>query len=260
MGSAPATTGPQRGLGQNRLLAGFALAVVGLAGLTGVLLTARDDVALASVVLLYLTIVVAVSALGGLWPALTAAIASDLLVNFFFVPPFHTFTVEDPGHVIVLVVYVAVAVTVSLAVELAARQRATAARTGLEAALLARISAEPITSGSLTTLLAHVRDTLSMDTAALAETTTTGQRLLAVAGPPPSASPVLTIPAGDSQQLILDGPQLFAADQRFLNQLAAAAARTWQAERLAAEAIRAKELADMTCAPRWPQSKPPRPA
>ena len=103
---------------------------------------------------------------------------------------------------------------------------------------------EPITSGSLQTLLAHVRDTLSMDTAALAETTNTGQRLLAVAGPPPSASPVLTIPAGDSQQLILDGPQLFAADQRFLSQLAAAAARTWQAERLAAEAIRARELAE----------------
>ncbi len=172
-----------------------------------------------------------------------------------------------------LVVYVAVAVTVSLAVELAARQRAAAARTGIEAALLARISAEPITSGSLQTLLAHVRDTLSMDTAALAETTNTGQRLLAVAGPPPSASPVLTIPAGDSQQLILDGPQLFASDQRFLSQLAAAAARTLQAERLAGEATRARELAeidrlrtacsprsDMICARRWPPSKPPRPA
>ncbi len=244
MGSAPATNGPKRGLGQHRLLGGFALALFGLAGLTGVLLTARNDFALANVVLLYLTIVVAVAALGGLWPALTAAVASGLLVNFFFVPPFHTFAVEDPDHVIVLLVYVAVAITVSLAVELAARQRAAAARTGIEAALLARISAEPITSGSLTTLLAHVRDTLSMDTAALAETTATGQRLLGVAGPTPSASPVLTIPAGDSQQLILDGPQLFAADQRFLTQLAAAAARTWQAERLAAEAIRARELAE----------------
>ncbi len=95
MGS-PATTGPQRGLGQHRLLAGFALAVFGLAGLTGVLLTAREDIALASTVLLYLTIVVAVAALGGLWPALTAAVASDLLVNFFFVPPFHTLTVARP--------------------------------------------------------------------------------------------------------------------------------------------------------------------
>jgi K+-sensing histidine kinase KdpD len=245
MSSTPAASGPQRGLGHTRLVGGLALAVFGLAGLTGVLLTARDDFALASVVLLYLTIVVAAAALGGLWPALAAAVASDLLVNFFFVPPFHTFTVEDPGHVIVLLVYVAVAVTASLAVELAARQRATAARTGIEAALLARISAEPITSGSLATLLAHVRDTLSMDTAALAETTTIGQRLLAIAGPPPGASPVLRIPAGDSHQLILDGPQLIAADQRFLNQLAAAAARTWQAERLAAEAIRGRELAEI---------------
>ena len=71
------------------------------------LLTVRDDFALASVVLLYLTVVVAVAALGGLWPALTAAVASDLLVNFFFVPPFHTFTVENRDHVIVLLVYMA---------------------------------------------------------------------------------------------------------------------------------------------------------
>ena len=166
-------------------------------------------------------------------------------MNFFFVPPFHTFTVESRDHVIVLLVYVAVAVTVSLAVELAARLRAAAARTGIEAALLARISAEPITSGSLATLLEHVRDTLSMDSAALAETTADGQRLLAVAGPPPSANPTLTIPSGNGHQLILDGPQLLAPDQRFLGQLAAAAARTWQAERLAAEAIQARELAEI---------------
>lgn len=245
MGKTPAGTSPQRGLGRPRTLGGFLVATLGLAVLTGVLLTVRDEFALASVVLLYLVVVVAVAALGGLWPAVAAAVASDLLVNYFFVPPFHTFTVENRDHVVVLLVYVAVAVTVSLAVELSARLRAAAARTGIEAALLARISAEPITSGSLANLLEQVRDTLSMDSAALAESTADGHHLLAVAGPPPGTNPVLTVPSGDGHQLILDGPQLLAPDQRFLSRLAAAAARTWQAERLAAEAIHARELAEI---------------
>jgi K+-sensing histidine kinase KdpD len=245
MTSEPSVGGPPQGLGRRRLLSGFALAALGLASLTGVLLNARDDVALASVVLLYLTIVVAVAAVGGLWPALAAALASDLLVNFFFVPPFHTLIVESRDHVILLLVYVAVAITVSLVVELSAARRAAAARTGVEAALLARISAEPITSGSLAKLLAHVRDTFSMDSAALAETTTDGQRLLAVAGPPPTTRPVLTVAADDTHQLILNGPQLLAPDQRFLRQLATSVLRTWQAERLATEATRARELAEI---------------
>src|SRR4051812_42811838 len=116
MGSTPVGTDPRRGLGPQRILGGFALAALGLAALTGVLLTVRDDFARASVVLLSLTVVVGVAAVGGLWPAVVTAVASALLVNFFFVPPFHTFTVESRDHVIVLLVYVAVAVTVSLAV------------------------------------------------------------------------------------------------------------------------------------------------
>jgi two-component system sensor histidine kinase KdpD len=244
MDSTP-VTGHTRGLGRSRRLGGFALAGLGLAALTGVLLTARSSIPLASVVLLYLAVVVAVAALGGIWPALAAAVASDLLVNFFFVQPFHTLTVENRDHVIVLLVYVAVAITVALAVELAARQRAAAARTGIEAALLARISAEPIGIGSLADLLEHVRDTLGMDSAALAETDTTGIQIVAAAGPPPSGNPTLSIPAGAGCTLILDGPQLFAPNHRFLHQLGATAARAWQAERLAAQAVRAKELAEI---------------
>jgi len=245
MNGTPAGGGLARGLGRRRLVGGYILAALGLAGLTGLLLPARDDIALASVVLLYLAVVVAAAAVGGLWPALAAAVASDLLVNFFFVPPYHTLIVQDRDHVIVLLVYVAVAVTVSLAVELAARQRAAAARTGVEATLLARISAAPITTGSLTTLLEHVRATLSMDSAALTDTTPAGRVLLGTAGPPPGNDPALRIPAGDRRELILDGPQLFAADPRFLRRLAAAASRTWQAERLAAEAVQARQLAEI---------------
>jgi len=212
------------------------------AGLAG----ARADLALASVVLLYLVVVVVVAVVGGVWPALGAAIGSDLLVNFFFVTPYNTFTVEHRDNVITLLVYVAVAITVSVAVDLAARQRASAARTGIETALLARITADPIGKGSLASLLSHVRDTLHMDTAAMIETDPGGgAQVIALVGQPLTQDPSLSVPAGDGLILVVDGPAVFAPDPRFLGRLAAAAARTLQAERFAAEAAAAHELAEV---------------
>jgi K+-sensing histidine kinase KdpD len=240
------TLAPRTGLGRTRTLAGVLLGVFGLAGLTAALAPHRDRLALASMVLLYLVVVVAVAVAGGLWPALAAALASDLLVNFFLVPPYHTFTVEHRDNVITLLVYVVVASTVAVAVDLAARQRATATRTGVEAEVLARITAAPLGAGSLTQLLTHVRDLLHMDTAALLESTTGGRpQIVATVGPAPTANPALSVPAGDGLSLVVDGPPLFAPDPRFLSRLATAAARSLQAERLAAEAAAARELAEI---------------
>jgi K+-sensing histidine kinase KdpD len=222
------------------------LAAVSLAGLTAVLVPLRADTALASVVLLYLVVVVITAVVGGLTPSLAAAVASDLVVNFFFVPPYHTLTVESRDHVITLVVYIAVAITVSLAMDLAARQRAAAARTGIEAELMARISAEPVREGSVRSLLAHVRDALHMDTAAIIETAGDGiEHVVAIDGGNLTGAPTLSVPAADDLTLVVEGPPLFAPDPKFLTRLAAAAARTLQAERLAAQAAQARELAEI---------------
>ncbi|MDZ5447439.1 MULTISPECIES: ATP-binding protein [Micromonospora] len=229
-----------------RMLTGVLLAAAGLAGLTALLVPVRGDLALASVVLLYLVVVVAAAVVGGLTASLAAAVASDLLVNFFFVPPYHTLTVESRDHLITLVVYVAVAITVSVAVDLAARQRAAAARTGVEAAVLARISAEPIGAGSVHALLSRVREALHMDSAALIETDPSGaEHIVAVAGREPTGVPSLSVTARPNLRLVVEGPDLFAPDPRFLARLAAAAARTLDAERLADQAARARELAEI---------------
>lgn len=225
-----------------RFAAGVVLAGAGLVVLTAILVPLRDDLALASVVLLYLVVVVATAVVGGLAPSLAAAVASDLVVNFFFVPPFHTLTVESRDHVITLVVYVAVAMTVSFAMDLAARQRAAAARTGVEAELLARISAEPVQPGSTVALLEHIRETLHMDTAALVED---GKRIVAIAGLPLRGQSTLEAPAAGNLMLVAQGPATIAADQRFIARLAAAAARALQAERLAGQAAQALQLAEV---------------
>jgi K+-sensing histidine kinase KdpD len=46
-------------------------------------------------------------------------------------------------------------------------------------------------------------------------------------------------------RLVAEGPELFAADQRLLRRLAVAAARAWEAQRLAEEAARARQLAEV---------------
>lgn len=241
----PHTVGRPPRQGVARRLAVTGAAAAGLTVLTAALVPARDSLSLASIVLIYLTAVVIVAATGGLRLALAAAVASDVLVNFFFVPPFQTLSVQNRDLVITLAVYVVVATTVSVAVDLAARQRAAAARSGLEAALLARITEAPLEEGPLRALLEHVRDTFGMTGAALLESTDDGERPVAVVGDPPSADPALSAPAGRHLRLVADGPAVFAADQRFLNLLATAAARALQAERLAAQAARARELTEI---------------
>jgi K+-sensing histidine kinase KdpD len=75
---------------------GAVFGVAGLAGVTLALLLLRQHLSLAGVTLLYLVPVVAAAVAGGVWPALTGAVAADLLVNFFFLPPYHTLVVERP--------------------------------------------------------------------------------------------------------------------------------------------------------------------
>jgi K+-sensing histidine kinase KdpD len=224
---------------------GLVVAAAGLAGLTAPLASHRTAVSLASVALLYLVPVVAVAVIGGVWPALAAAVAADLLVNFYFIPPYHTFAVETGDQVIALVVYVLVAAAVSIAVEIAARQRESAARRGAEAALLARATAEPVSEQSLTRLLDHVRETFGMTAVALLESGPTGEHPVAVVGPVPAGRPVLFAPAGSGLRLAGWGPDIFAEDRRALERLATAAARTLEAQRLADQAAHARDLAEI---------------
>ncbi len=228
-----------------RSWAALGVAAVGLAVLTAFAVPARGNLSLASVTLLYLVPVVAAAVIGGVWPALVATVGTDLLVNFYFVPPYHTLVVESGDQLIVIVVYVLVSAAVSVAVEVAARQRERAARRDAEAALLARATAEPVAEQSLVRLLDQVRDTYGMTAVALLESGPDGERAVAAAGEQPPGRPVLSARAGESLRLAAWGPEIFAEDRRTLGRLATAAARTLETQRLADEASHARELAEI---------------
>jgi K+-sensing histidine kinase KdpD len=231
------------GLPRVRALSGAGCGAAGLALLTPLLIMVRDRLGLAEVALLYLVPVMAAAAIGGLWPALLVALAADLLVNFFFVPPYHTLLVDSQNHVIVLIIYLLVAASFSATVDIAARQRAIAARRDTEARLLAKASATPVAEDSVTTLLSDIRDVFGMTAVALLESAPTGERRAAAVGPLVESRPVLSAPAGNGLRLVAWGPETFAEDQQSLQRMAAAAARLLEAQRLTAEAVRAEELA-----------------
>jgi signal transduction histidine kinase len=133
--------GPRHWLGlagdlpRARWLAGLLLVAAALPLLTAVLTRMRSVLSLGSTLLLYLLMVVIVAVIGGTAPAFAAAVASSLLVNWFFVQPLHTWRISGVNDVISLVVFLVVAMTVSVLVDLAVRYRAVATRNRLESAL-----------------------------------------------------------------------------------------------------------------------------
>src|SRR4029077_9593268 len=78
--------------------------------------------------------------LGGFWPAVLAAVAASLLLNWYFTQPIHTFTIQQPRELLALLLFVTVAVAVSSVVHLAARRAVQAARAREEAASLLELA------------------------------------------------------------------------------------------------------------------------
>jgi two-component system, OmpR family, sensor histidine kinase KdpD len=124
------------GIDLRRQLAGAALAVVGLPLLTIALVAYQPHLNLSDDLLLYLVAVVAVTVIGGFWPAVVASIGACLLLNWYFTEPLHTFTIAEPKNLLALVLFVTVAVAVSSVVHLAARREADASRSARETAVM----------------------------------------------------------------------------------------------------------------------------
>ncbi|WP_246130945.1 sensor histidine kinase [Cellulomonas aerilata] len=162
-------SGVVRGVGRTRRLSGVALALVGLPVGTALLLGLRDDLALASILLLYLLAIVVVAAVGGLVPAVLAAVLSFGLAYWFFTPPFHTVEVHGKDALVDLLVFGVVAGIVSAIVEVAARDRAASQRQLAEQAARTRelAAADRVRTALLAAVGHDLRTPLTSITAAV---------------------------------------------------------------------------------------------
>jgi len=89
--------------------AGLAVSSLVLSALTAGLAPLLDESQVLPIVLLYLLVALVCAATWGYVVGLYAAASADLLVNFFFVPPLHTFFVHDPTSAVELLAFLAVA-------------------------------------------------------------------------------------------------------------------------------------------------------
>jgi two-component system sensor histidine kinase KdpD len=234
--------GQAGGLDRRRQLAGVALLAV-LPLLTAALVPAQGWLSLSDDLLIYLVAVVAVAVVGGFWPAVAAAVSASLLLNWFFTPPVHTFTIEDPQNMLALLLFITVAVTVSSVVHLAARRAGQAARSREDAAALLEL-AQTVLGGADTpgAILDHLTATWG-GSAELAELVN-GQwvRVAASGTAPPDAAPSL-VRAGAELALIVTG-QPDPVNAQLLDGFAAQAAAALERDRLRTQAAQAEALAE----------------
>ncbi len=231
-----------RGLPRRRVAAGFLLAAVGLPLLTWALSNLRDHMGLPSVLLLFLLLVTCVSAVGGIWPALAAAVVGFLLVNWYFTPPLHTFTIGEGENILALIVFVAVAGLVSAFVALAARRAAEGARARAAAEALAPLAG----ASSVEALLEGLRRALGFDGAGILHRDGAGWRPEAASGAAPTTpgEATATVDVDANHVLVLAGASPPADDDRpILEAYAREVAASLHIEELEAEASTAGSLA-----------------
>ena len=126
---APAASAPRwrTGWGRPRDYGVALLLIAGVTLLGSALFSAGN---ITNIGLLYLLPVMIVATRFGLRPGVVTGLISSLAYNFFFIPPTHTFTIQDPQNILTVLVLLGVAVATS---QLAARVR--------DQALLAQASA-----------------------------------------------------------------------------------------------------------------------
>ena len=256
-----------RGLTVRRRLAGLVTGAVLLAMLVPICAALRSELSLGSDLLLFLLAVIVVSLVGGFYPAFAAAIAASLLLNFYFVPPIHKFTISEPENVLALAVFVVIASLVSRVVDLAARRNSEAARSNAEAETMSTLAGSLLRGEqALPALLDRVRETFAVhsvtllrrDTDAPASVgaaprahTAGGLRgtwsCVATVGEDPCLRPEdsdTEVPVGDDLILALRGRALAAEDQRVLAAFATQVAVAYQQRQLAEAAEAAAPLVE----------------
>jgi two-component system, OmpR family, sensor histidine kinase KdpD len=241
------------GLTRERQIAGYLLAAALTPLLTLILASVRGHLNLTTDMLVFLAGVVAVALVGGFIPAVLAAVAGSLLLNYYFTPPIHQWTIAQANNTLALVIFVAVGLAVSSVVDTAARRTKQAARAGAESELLATTAGSVLRGQrSLSAVLDRVREAFGMDSVTLLEQPTDQPKnnwswvAVGSSGDQPAGRPEeadVEVPVSDNLVLALRGRALPASDRRVLGAFAAYAAAALEQGRLTAAAEAAKPIA-----------------
>ncbi|WP_460780759.1 ATP-binding protein [Microbacterium shaanxiense] len=235
-------------LGWRRQVLGFVVALVGGPLLSWLLFTLRTPESITSDVLSYQLLVVIVALIGGLRPALFAAVLSGITLDFLFVAPLFTVTVAHPLHAIALALYVIIAILVSLIVDQAARRARSAQRATAEAELLASIAGNVLRGDSAAlAIVSRTREAFALSGVRLVAP---DGEVIATDGEPLRDGRATTIPVGrggDGEPralLELHGGPLDTPSRRLLDVIVAQLSAAIEHTDLSATAKEAEALAE----------------
>jgi two-component system, OmpR family, sensor histidine kinase KdpD len=230
---------------------GWVLAVALPLAATGLGVGLRLLLGLSTDVVAYFLATVVVALVGGLGPALVAAVLGGILLNFFLTPPFYSFSIADVENVIAVAAMILVAVLVALVVDRAARRAQQAARARAEGALLASFARTVLTrTDPLPRLLQKVREAFGLGSVALLERVEGDEwRCVNSSGPLGCASPEdadVDVAVEEDLHLIGNGRSLDASDRRLLEVVGGQALLALRSQRSAAEAASSRRRAEVT--------------
>jgi two-component system sensor histidine kinase KdpD len=224
---------------------GLAIAVAGVPLLTLVCLASRSALSLASIMLAYLLLVITVALVGGLWPALVAAVVGELAQNWFFTPPTGRLIVARPNDLIALAGFLLAAIAVATVVDRSARRASAAARSRAETAMLASLSGSVLAGDrSLPGLLEQIRQAFGLGGVRMVERADGGAQVVGSSGSEGTAVDD-RVEVTETLTLELSGRRLSAGERRVLVAFAEQVAVALQQSRLAAQAAEAERLAAM---------------
>ena len=201
-----------------RRVLGFALAVLCGPLITWLLAGQRSAESIVIDVLTYQLLVIVVALVGGIWPALYTAVLSAITLDYFFIDPLHTISIDHPVHLLALVLYVANAALVSYIVDKAARRTRAARRARAESELLATIAGSVLRGqDALQALVDRTREAFGLDAVRLRS----GDGVLCTSGQPPQGGEPTLVHVGERAALELHGADPGASERRLLGVIAA---------------------------------------
>lgn len=201
-----------------RRVAGLVFALLSGPLLTWLLVTLRSPESITSDVLSYQLLVVVVALIGGIWPALFAAVLSGITLDYFFIQPYNTITISEPLHLVAIALYVVNALLVSYVVDRAARQTRAAHRSGAESELLQTIAGSVLRGqGALQALVERTREAFGLPGVRLVD----GTSVLASSGEPVADDRHTDVAIDKDVTLELHGRDLAAPERRVLAVIAA---------------------------------------
>ncbi|MEJ2884941.1 sensor histidine kinase [Actinomycetospora aeridis] len=217
-----------------------------LATVVGVVL--RESVDLSTDVVLFFLATVVTAMIGGLAPALVAALGGGLLLNVFLTPPLYTLSVQEPENAFAIGAMVVVALLVAAVVDRADRRATQAATARAEATLLTSFARVVLSrSDPLPRLLERVREAFGLTTVAVLERGTASWDVTACTGEAPCARPTeadVDVEIDEGVHLVGTGRTLTAPESALFATVSGQALLALRNRRMAAEATDAQRRAD----------------